>query len=157
MTHHAQDMVKAGLAADSLALGVHWIYDVDEIRSVHGRVDQLLAPGPGSYHPTKQKGEFTHYGDQTLVLLESVCKSGGFEVDRFFNDWQAFFTDYSGYMDMATRGTLRNIEKGKGPDRCGSASNDIAGAARMAPIVLYHRGSRHRGPSGPGTDPDDPW
>ncbi|WDP92489.1 MAG: ADP-ribosylglycohydrolase family protein [Desulfobacter sp.] len=143
MTDHAHDMVKASLAADSLALGVHWIYDTDQIKSGHGRVDRLLAPAPGSYHSTKTRGEFTHYGDQTLTLLESVARNGGFALDRFFSDWQVLFSDYTGYMDMATKGTLRNIARDKGPESCGSASNDIAGASRMAPIVLGHRGDAH--------------
>lgn len=139
MTNNAQDMVKASLAADSLALGVHWIYDVKQIESVHGRVDQLLSPGPGSYHPGKNKGDFTHYGDQTFVLLESVNRSGGFHLDRFFADWQSLFKDYSGYLDKATKMTLKNVGKGKGPETAGSMSNDISGAARIAPIVFFHK------------------
>jgi ADP-ribosylglycohydrolase len=140
MNNNAQDMVKAALAADSLALGVHWIYDTDQIRSAHGRVDLLLPPGPGSYHPTKKKGEFTHYGDQALALMASVAGHGRFDLGMFFMDWQNFFTAYSGYMDSATKGTLKKIAGNLGPENCGSPSNDIAGAARMAPIVLCHRG-----------------
>jgi ADP-ribosylglycohydrolase len=140
MNNNAQDMVKAALAADSLALGVHWIYDTDQIRKAHGRVDRLLAPGPGSYHPTKKKGEFTHYGDQTLALTASVAGNGRFDLGVFFRDWQGLFESYSGYIDSATKGTLRKIAGGKGAETCGSVSNDIAGAARMAPIVLCHRG-----------------
>lgn len=138
MANHAKDMVRAALAADSLALGVHWIYDIEKIRSDHGRVENLIAPGIGSYHSTKKRGEFTHYGDQMLVLLASIS-DGGFDPDRFFKDWQALFKDYSGYMDMATKATLKNIANGKGLTDCGSVSNDIAGAARIAPLVLSLR------------------
>jgi len=139
MKDNAYDMVKASLAADSLALGVHWIYDTDEIRSDYGRVDHLMAPGPKSYHPTKKKGEFTHYGDQTLTLLETVARAGEFDPTLFFRDWQALFRGYSGYLDSASKSTLRNIAQGKDFNQSGSVSNDIAGAARIAPIVLVHR------------------
>lgn len=84
MKDNAHEMVKATLAADSLALGVHWIYDTEKIRLDYGRVDHLISPGPESYHPTKQKGEFTHYGDQTFTLLDSVAKAGKFDPAVFF-------------------------------------------------------------------------
>ena len=56
MKDNARAAVMASLAADSLALGVHWIYDARKIKSDHGRVDRLLAPGQDSYHSTKQRG-----------------------------------------------------------------------------------------------------
>jgi len=72
MTDNRRPMVMASFAADSLALGVHWIYDAAKIKQDFGRVDALRKPLPNSYHPTKEKGEFTHYGDQTFVLLEQI-------------------------------------------------------------------------------------
>jgi len=125
-------------AADSLALGVHWIYDTEQIKTSHGEVTQLLPPAPGSYHPTKNRGDFTHYGDQTLVLLESVSASGGFNLNDFFMRWQQFFESYDGYHDMATKTTLKNIQKGKGPETCGSLSEDMSAASRIAPLFLFH-------------------
>ncbi len=131
-------MIKANFAADSLALGVHWIYDTDQIKTSHGEVTQLLPPSSGSYHPTKNRGDFTHYGDQTLVLLESVAASGGFNLNNFFMRWQHLFESYGGYHDMATKTTLKNIQKGKGPETCGSLSEDISAASRIAPLFLFH-------------------
>jgi len=139
MREKACDMVKVVLAADSLALGVHWVYDVEEIKKRVPRVDHLLAPGPGSFHPSKKKGAFTHYGDQTLVLLESVAASGGFEADDFFQRWQTLFKAYDGYMDSATKFTLKQIGQGKDLDRCGSQSNDLAGAARGVVVAAWLR------------------
>lgn len=139
MKEKAQSMVMASLAADSLALGVHWIYDSKKIKSDHGLVDHLLAPKSDSYHPTKEKGAFTHYGDQTQVLLESVAASGGFDPSDFYRRWQELFKEYDGYHDMATKATLRKMARGKSPNCCGSDSNDIAGASRIAPLILSLR------------------
>jgi hypothetical protein len=44
MTTQATAMVLASFAADSLALGAHWIYDTAEIDRRFGRVDRLLKP-----------------------------------------------------------------------------------------------------------------
>ncbi len=128
-------MVMASFAADSLALGVHWIYDPRKIVSDFGRVEAFLAPDPRSYHNTKSKGDFTHYGDQMLVLLASLAETGRFDLADFSRRWRKLFAGYNGYIDSATRVTLTNYERGRSPEEAGSASDDLAGAARIAPLV----------------------
>ncbi len=142
MHQHAKAMVLASFAADSLALGAHWIYDTAVIDNDLGRVDSLRRPPPDSYHPTKEAGEFTHYGDQTLVLLSSIAEKRVFDLDRFARDWQALFDGYSGYRDHATKETLKNFAAGKTPDAAGSASTDLGGAVRIAPLACLYRDSR---------------
>lgn len=84
MRNKANAMVLASLAADSLALGVHWIYNTNVIDKKFGRVQNYLKPVRPTYHPTKARGEFTHYGDQTMILLESVSKRSGFDCDTSY-------------------------------------------------------------------------
>ncbi len=135
MSDNRTAVVLAAFAADSLALGPHWIYDTDRIETEFGRVDSLAAPGSHSFHKNKGKGDFTHYGDQMLVLLQSVAEKKTFDLKDFSTRWRHLFEDYSGYVDGATRKTLANFEKGKGPEEAGSPSGDFAGAARIAPLV----------------------
>lgn len=141
MTDNAKAMVAASFAADSLALGAHWMYDTIEIERRFGRVQNLLKPEKASYHPTKDLGEFTHYGDQTLVLLESVAECSGFDVEQFARSWRAHFDGYQGYFDKATKGTLKNLSEAVPPTASGSSSTDLAGAARIAPLVYRYRNS----------------
>ncbi|MGD8254044.1 MAG: ADP-ribosylglycohydrolase family protein [Syntrophobacterales bacterium] len=138
MQDNARAMVLASFMADSLSLGVHWIYDASKIAREYGRVESFLKPKEDSYHPTKDKGEFTHYGDQQLVLLESVAARNGFDLNDFSERWQRFFQDYNGYFDAATKGTLRNFSKGNSPLDSGSPSDDLAGASRIAPLALCY-------------------
>jgi ADP-ribosylglycohydrolase len=70
--------------------------------------------------------------------LDSIATSGGFDLADFAKRWQAFCDGYTGYFDQATLGTLSGFSKGLGPEKAGSLSNDLAGAARVAPIVLAH-------------------
>lgn len=128
--------LRASFAADSLALGAHWIYDATLIRERFGRVETLFAPGPDSYHKNRSAGDFTHYGDQTFALLESVAAKGGFDLGDWFARWKSLFAGYDGYVDGATRNTLSRVEFGEGPETCGSNSSDLAGASRIAPLVL---------------------
>lgn len=133
-------MVLASFAADSFALGTHWIYDTAIIDQQFGRITTLLAPHKGSYHPTKIRGDFTHYGDQSFHLLEHLTKCREhFDVAAYCRDWQGFFSQYQGYLDKATKETLKNIDAGKGPDRCGSHSTDLGGPARIAPLIYRYR------------------
>ena len=142
MQPQATAMVLASFAADSLALGAHWIYDTEEIDRRIGRVDSLRAPLPGSYHPTKKKGEFTHYGDQALILLEHLAETGGFSASGFAATWRTRLTEYHGYIDKASAATLDNMARRMPPDQCGSHSTDLGGAARIAPLLFFYRDDR---------------
>lgn len=131
-------MLLASFVADSLAMPVHWIYDTDEIERRFGRVEDLLAPPEKSYHAIRRLGEATHYGDQMLLLLESVATSSGFDLDHFGHSWRAMFASYDGYFDRATKTTLKNFAEGRGVRDAGSSSTDLAGAARIAPLVYCY-------------------
>jgi ADP-ribosylglycohydrolase len=138
MEDRKKTLVLASFVADSLALGAHWIYDTERIRKDMGRVDQLLNPLPDSYHPSKHRGEFTHYGDQTMILIESVAERGVFDLEDFSARWRALFGDYKGYFDQATKATLKNFSRGKNPFDAGSSSSDLAGASRISPLVCRY-------------------
>ena len=141
MADNAKSMVLGSFVGDSLALGVHWIYDQAQIAKAHGRLDALKEPGPGTLHPGKKAGEFTHYGDQTLLLLESVAEKGGFDSADFSRRWREMFEGggYSGYVDKATSNTLSQLGAGWEHQDAGSPSEDLAGASRIAPLVYAYR------------------
>ena len=130
-------MVLGAFVGDALALGVHWVYNTRVIDKKFGTVDQYHDPLT-SYHTGKQKGDFTHYGDQMLVLLTSLAACGGFDLDHFANAWREFFDDYNGYFDQATKATLQNLADGKGPKECGSSSQELGGASRIPPLAYIY-------------------
>lgn len=138
MTDKRDTLLLAAFAADALSLGAHWIYEVEKIADLFGRIERPEAPLPDSYHATKQKGDFTHYADQMLVLLESISESNGFDLNDFSSRWRGLFADYTGYVDGATRKTLAYYDKGKPPEKAGSHTPDFGGAARIAPVVYRY-------------------
>jgi ADP-ribosylglycohydrolase len=139
MNEKPKAMVLSSFAADSLALGVHWIYNTRVIDKKFGRVEHFLKPERPTYHPTKERGEFTHYGDQTLILLESVAECNGFNLADFSERWQSLFANYAGYVDGATKATLETLASEKSPTESGSGSDDLAGASRIASLVYVYR------------------
>jgi len=138
MNDNARAMLLASFAGDALSLGVHWIYNTNVIDKKWGQVENYIKPERPTYHPTKDLGDFTHYGDQTLVLLQSIAGSEGYGLTDFAKSWQDFFGSYDGYFDGATKDTLANIASGKDITEAGSGSDDLAGAARIAPLVYRY-------------------
>ncbi len=152
----AKAMVYGSFIGDSLALGVHWIYNVKAIEKRVGRVEDLIAPVVNTFHPKRGAGEFTHYGDQMLLLLEfcaGEAEGGGpegdgssaapFDRSAFLRRWAAYMESYDGYMDHASKDTLAGYGKirseGREPegDEAASQMDDLAGASRTAPVLYY--------------------
>jgi ADP-ribosylglycohydrolase len=135
---NARDFILPSFFGDALALGPHWIYDPSTIAGHYpGGIREYDDPR-SSYHPGKSAGSFTHLGDQTLELLESLAQHGG-ALDAWPADWRAWAErirdDRSSYLDGATRGTLENLAAGR---KQPSDSSDLAGAARIAPLFAVH-------------------
>lgn len=139
MNDNARAMLLGSFVADALALGPHWIYDTEQIKEYFGVVESITAPQPDSYHAGKKRGDFTHYGDQALNLLESISQNDGFELQGYCKGWQQLFAHYNGYVDKATKATLANLQNGSDCADCGSQSSDLGGAARIAPLIYWYK------------------
>ena len=81
--------------ADALSLGVHWIYDTNELAQKHGRITHYKTPGGDSYHPHKQAGDQGHVGDQALCLLKFLTKEKTWYASHFMDDWLGMWPDLS--------------------------------------------------------------
>jgi ADP-ribosylglycohydrolase len=133
---------------DAAALGTHWIYDLDQLRSKFPRgVIGFETPIEGHYHFGKKSGDQTHYGDGALVLLESIASSGRFDARVFGEAFVRRFNPetYSGYLDRATKGTLENFHSFRtaNPDReydfqQGADDDHLAAASRIASLVVRY-------------------
>jgi ADP-ribosylglycohydrolase len=130
-------MLWSVFAADALSLGAHWVYNTRVIDKKFGRPDRYAAP-LASYHKGKGAGDFTHYGDQTLLLLETLAGMPRFDLKGWADSWKRFFDTYDGYFDAATKNTQERMAAGEGPATCGSTSDDLAGAARIAPLIYTY-------------------
>ena len=123
--------------ADALSLGVHWIYDSQELVKKHGRVTEYKAPGSDSYHPHKQAGDQGHVGDQSLCLLQFLAREKKWDLSKFMEDWLSMWPDYNDYIDGATKATLANVQNQADKTQGGSDSVEIAGPARIAPLIAF--------------------
>lgn len=131
-------LLLGSILADAFSLGGHWIYDTDRLKQSFGEYDRLHDPLPDSFHPNRKKGEHTHYGDQTLLLLEFLAENESFKVDEFKKYWMEKMEHYDGYVDHATKDSIAAIKSDK---EWGSVSTDLSGASRIAPIIYCSKSS----------------
>ncbi len=126
--------------ADALTLPAHWDYEQGRIARNWGEITDFLTPLPEGYHGGKNAGDQTHYGDQALILMESLEASGGnFVMDDFARRWRRFGEESKAYHDHATKETLGHLREGMGLTRAGSDSTELGGAARIAPLLVALR------------------
>ena len=137
LTNKQSGLLFGSYSADALSLGVHWIYDTNELAQKHGRLNEYKAPGADSYHPHKQAGDQGHVGDQSLCLLKFLVREKKWCPSGFMDDWLGMWPEYDDYIDGATKSTLANVKNRSDKTQGGSDSVEIAGPARIAPLVCH--------------------
>lgn len=128
-----KELVLTTLVADAYSLGAHWIYDEKQLQDLEVNWNELN-DAKAIWHKEKKKGDFTHYGDQTLWLYEFLQDKETFDLAEYISFWQKKIEVYNGYIDGATRETLENINDEKKPT--GSGSTDLSIVGRIAPLLL---------------------
>jgi len=133
---------------DAAALGMHWIYDLQELSAKFpGGVVGFEGPAPDHYHAGRKPGDQTHYGDGALVLLESIAEVGTFDARAFGKRFIETFgsPDYHRYLDKATRGTLENYQRFSQANPAdtydfqqGADDDQLAGGSRLASFVVRY-------------------
>ena len=112
LKNRVKGMVLGQFLGDAASLGVHWIYNTQEIECLHpDGLQGFAVPAEGHYHAGKLAGDPTHYGDAAWVLLEALAGETTFNVatiGRAFVENMDPSKGYTGYFDSATRGTLEN-------------------------------------------------
>ena len=126
MNTNTQNAILASLSADAYLLGSHWIYDEEQLKNLPINWESLN-DAQAMWHKDKKAGDFTHYGDQTLFLLEYISKNKSFNKEDFYKFWSEKMSNYNGYIDGATRNALEAMD---------SASNDLSICGRYAPLLL---------------------
>ncbi|MEN8147266.1 MAG: ADP-ribosylglycohydrolase family protein [Campylobacterota bacterium] len=138
MKNRLQAALWGAFYGDAYALGAHWLYDTHQISKSEFDTKRFNDPLT-DYHKGKVAGDFTHYGDQMLWLLDGVANEDDFTVQSFSKLWEGRMSSYEGYVDGASKQTLEALTEGKSSLGCGSSSNDLSVVGRMMPLVYaYH-------------------
>ncbi len=138
MKNRLQSALWGAFYGDAYALGAHWLYDTHQISK--SEFDTKCFNDPlTDYHKGKAAGDFTHYGDQMLWLLETIVREKEFTVHGFSITWKTKMSSYKGYIDGASQHTIGALDEGKNSLVCGSNSRDLSVVGRMMPLIYtYH-------------------
>lgn len=126
MNKQISNSIMASLVADAYALGAHWVYEEEQIQNLPINWE-TLNKAQSMWHKGKAKGDFTHYGDQALYLLEYMSQNKEFDKNDYYQFWSEKMSNYDGYVDGATRSALVKI---------GSESNDLSICGHIAPLLI---------------------
>ena len=108
------DALAGALVADAAAMGLHWMYDQDQIKSVASSGDILFRQPDAEVfkdkrghfaHAARRSGQLSHYGESARVVGQLAADgdySTSLHRQRFF---EAFGPcgHYSGYADRPTK------------------------------------------------------
>ena len=139
MSHFTAHLFRAAFLADALSLGSHWIYNQGKIARLYPEGVTDFDDPHSKYHPNRKKGQFTHYGDQMLMLAQATAASPQWSLPIFRAVWQNGMTDYDGFLDHASKDTLENLANDL--EHPASQSDDLAGASRFAPTLFLPEAS----------------
>jgi len=135
-----REVILAGFAADSVALGAHWEYNAKNIHDKFGRLETLQPPIK-EYHKGKTAGDQTHFGDTALFLLESLVASPQHQFDsetytkHLVDRWET----HNAYRDHATNETIKNLKAGVTGPAAASNDDDFGHAAKFFPLLAVYK------------------
>ena len=125
-------MILGGFVADSAALGLHWLYDMERIAEVSNMQPEFMPPNPENYagtkgvfvHHGKDIGDISHYGEMARLMVKTLAHSGNegqdkggtlgdFAVRDYMENFKNSFGPggtWVGYVDKPTAATLRRYD-----------------------------------------------
>ena len=130
--------ILGSFVADAFSLSYHWIYEPADIPNP--LPPRLLAPR-ANFHAKKNKGDFTHEGDQQVILLDnieqSLHSSREFDVIDYSKRFQELFVDsYKGWFTQATKQVLSQLKNQKDVASVGSSKDDTNPVGRISPLLI---------------------
>lgn len=133
--NNLEKAVIGALIQDKYTLGLHWIYDTDKVKEYYKEDVDCFDVQKDSYHTTKTKGDFTHYGDILVHFMEYMSNVDQLDVASYYESFVAWMSEYHGYKDHATKMVIDNFNNG---NYKGSDSDELGGLVKISPILLRY-------------------
>lgn len=120
MTLKIIDALNGALVSDAACMGLHWMYDQDQLKAIESTGDLLFrAPDKRAFenqkaffaHAAKQAGELSHYGESARIVAQLALD----DAYSTANHRQAFAASfgpcgsYEGYADRPTKALIAKI------------------------------------------------
>lgn len=164
--------ILGAIIGDSLGLGCHWYYDLEELQADCGEwISDYMDPSPDRkdrfgpiarfrYEAGLRAGNASQTGQVVILLLESLAGQGDYDAEDFTGRLDDLLrtldgTPFSGrFTDWAMRDVWKNRQEGKDWGNAGSQADTAEAAIRSAllaarlfrdPEVLATKGHQNIG------------
>ena len=154
--------IVGALVADAASVGFHWLYDQKRIKHLAPEYPEFHSPASSDYvgvsgyfaHGLKKAGDFSQYGEQTMVLLRSLVANAGKynknHYEKLFCEHFGYGGQYVGYIDHPTKDTLNNItvatisglkNDNSTHDYHGADDEQLPAIAKLPPLIAIYQGN----------------
>ena len=147
-TERRRNAILGALVADAAALGLHWLYDQKQVAVLANGQPEFVSTTPADYdgypayyaHAARQTGDFSQYGEQAFVMLQSLAANGGNYNKAHYQ--QAFCTTfgyggrYVGYIDRPTRDTLNRVTQSEQQALATAKAQPFSGSASDQQMMI---------------------
>jgi len=134
------------IVGDALCLGSHYEYDAEKIYKAYGNksIEKFMSPGEmmggqthgigwgaQNYHPGKQAGGTTDYGDYNILILEHLASLSDapqpFDVAKLLPHWMnRLENSWGSWICTMTKETYAQVKQGLPVEHLGGRSNAMA-------------------------------
>lgn len=148
------DALHGALVADAATMGLHWMYDQDQIKNIEATGDILFRQpdsncyaGVKSYfaHAVKKVGEFSQYGESARVLSRLYAQDGKYAIARhqqMFFDTFGPCGSYHGFADRPTKALVaKMITQAEDLPEASGSDDDQMPALCCVPAMFANRAS----------------
>ena len=120
MSANRKNALTGTLVADAAAMGLHWLYDQEQIAAINATGSVLFRqPDANAFadrkaffaHAGRHAGQLSHYGESARLLSE-VCANGGYDSGAHRDAFFASFGpcgSFRGYADRPTKALVARI------------------------------------------------
>ncbi|MBX2838245.1 MAG: ADP-ribosylglycohydrolase family protein [Gammaproteobacteria bacterium] len=145
------DALHGALAADAASMGLHWMYDHQQLDAIEAGGDVLFRqPDANAYdgkkayfaHAAKRSGDYSQYGQSASIAAKVIATHGAYDT----NQHRALFFDtfgpcgsYHGFADKPTKALIAKmiVEGDAISDQSGSDDDQLP-ALSVVPALFFN-------------------
>eukprot|EP00802_Teleaulax_amphioxeia_P021015 Tamp_21336.p1 GENE.Tamp_21336~~Tamp_21336.p1 ORF type:complete len:349 (+),score=64.46 Tamp_21336:46-1092(+) len=135
--------IKTGLVADAASMGLHWIYDVEKIKTLTKGVQhpEFFEP-PSCPFYKYEPGQLSPYGAEALGVLRILANSKNqeFDAQEFAVELKDYLKAYPGRLNHASKELIAAIDSGKSFPACGADDSQANSLVKAALAVAAFQG-----------------
>lgn len=139
----AERMIVGSLLSDAATMGLHWIYNQNDI------AEKVLTRGgsPAFFNPpacpfyTYEAGSLSPYGDEIVPFLRSMATEGEFVPQSAATASYEFFKTYTGRLNHPSKHFVESWDAGKGWEDCACVDHQAQGIIKTPLLVARYAGS----------------